>query len=158
MKRRKPLRANVEKLRAWHKRSQEQQREQQLAAMTSKGRRTATRAQRRRNDSAWRAACIEIRGELCRVPSCPRPRPVQMDHLIPRSQGGPSVVENGTPWCEFHHRAKTEHRLKIRREWLDPDQVEWLKTQGHAEWLEDGSVAGAHCRLFASIQPEGNRR
>lgn len=148
VKRSKPLRANIEQIKAWQRRSRD-------AALSSRGRRAASRSQQRRNDSAWRAACIEIRGDLCRVPGCLRPWPVQMDHLIPRAQGGPSVVANGTPWCEFHHRAKTEHQLRIHRDWLDPDQITWLEEEGHARWLEDGSVAGAHCRLFASIQPEG---
>jgi 5-methylcytosine-specific restriction endonuclease McrA len=148
VKRSKPLRVGVEKVRAWQRRSQEQQ----LAALPSKARRTALRSGRRRDDAAWREACLVVRGERCRVAGCPHPWPVQMDHLIPRAQGGPSVVENGLPLCLLHHQAKTEHRLRIRREWLDPDMTAWLEAEGHARWLLDGTVAGRHCRLFASIQ------
>lgn len=144
MKRSKSLRANIEQIKAWQRRSRD-------AALNSRGRRAASRSQQRRNDSAWRTACLEARGELCRVPGCPHPWPVQMDHLIPRAQGGPSVVENGLPLCLLHHLAKTEHRLRIRRGWLDADQVAWLEVEGHARWLLDGTVAGAHCRLFASV-------
>jgi hypothetical protein len=71
-----------------------------------------------------------------------------MDHLIPRAQGGPSVVENGLPLCRVHHSLKTAHDLLVDPAWLDPDQIQWLADQGHAEWLLDGVVVGRHRRLF----------
>lgn len=104
---------------------------------------------RRRNDAPWRQECLERRGEWCRVAGCPHPQPVQIDHLIPRSQGGPSVVENGLPLCRRHHDLKTAHDMLINPAWLDTDQVLWLADHGHAEWLLDGVVVGRHRRLFA---------
>jgi hypothetical protein len=80
--------------------------------------------------------------------------PVQMDHLIARGQGGPSIVENGTPFCRVHHQQKTDHLLLVDPGWLDPDQVRWLADEGHAEWLADGIVVGRHCRIFADGQPD----
>lgn len=75
--------------------------------------------------------------------------------MIPRSQGGPSVVENcvilGGPFgCGCHDR-KTAHTLLIQREWLTRAQVWWLEAEGHAWWLPDGTVAGRHCVLFATV-------
>jgi 5-methylcytosine-specific restriction endonuclease McrA len=112
------------------------------------------RKKRRRNDSQWHADCVEVRGDLCRVPDCPFPHPVQMDHLIPRSQGGPSIVANGTPFCRAHHQMKTDHLLLVKPEWLDADQIKWLSDEGHAEWLDDGTVAGRHCTIFDDGQPD----
>ena len=78
-----------------------------------------------------------------------------MDHVIPRSQGGPSVVENGLPLCgpfgNGCHDLKTAHRLLIEQSMLDVDQIQWLADSGHVWWLPDGSVAGRHCVLFAAL-------
>lgn len=84
-----------------------------------------------------------------------------MDHLIPRSQGGPYVPANGWPLCGpwsvtipgGHHLAKTDHRLLIRPEWLDSDMIAWLAQAGHAWWTPDGEVHGTHRRIFTSAQP-----
>lgn len=112
---------------------------------------------RRRNDSGWRAQCLEARGAWCRV--CGGTGDLQVHHVVPRSQGGPSVVENGQvvcgPWSTTSphaggcHAAFTEHRLLNRREWLDPDQVEWLAEFGWVRWDDDGEVSGRGCRSFA---------
>lgn len=139
MKRRAQLRTNPDTTRAWRQRSQQ---------------RARTRPRkRRRNDSTWHNDVIALRGNHCRA--CGRPDP-QTDHLIARSQGGPSVTANGLPLCGPFaggcHDAKTAGRLKIRREWLDPDQITWLQEAGHAWWLDDGTVAGAHCGLFAPTE------
>jgi hypothetical protein len=105
-----------------------------------------------RNDSRWRSDVMEKRGHRCRA--CGGDRDVQSDHLIPRSQGGPSIVENGTPLCgpfgRGCHDRKTAHLLLVKREWLDSDQVAWLELAGHAIWLPDGTVAGRHNVLFAA--------
>jgi hypothetical protein len=98
---------------------------------------------------------MAARGTLCR--GCGGREHVQADHLIPRSQGGPSIVANGLPLCgEFGtgkcHVRKTNHELLIKREWLDGDQLDWLKASGNAWWLPDGTVAGRHCRLFAPAE------
>jgi hypothetical protein len=114
-------------------------------------------AKRRRNDAPWRNACIALYGDCCAncyATGC------QMDHMIGRGQGGPSVVENGLPLCgpgsslsPFPggcHQAKTDGKLKIRPEWLWPDQVAWLAENGHATWHPDtGEVSGRHMKVFA---------
>ncbi|MCA1695668.1 MAG: HNH endonuclease [Actinobacteria bacterium] len=121
----------------------------QVAAELRPRRNTA----RPRNDSQWRTQCLELRGAWCRA--CGGARDVQVDHLIPRSQGGPSITQNGLILggafgCGCHDR-KTAHTLLIQRDWLDPDQIEWLAQEGHARWLEDGTVGGRHCTLFAEL-------
>lgn len=148
MKRGKPLQPNLQQIQAWQRRSQQAA----IDRLPSKAKRVAKRAARRRNDGPWRAEVLSVRGTRCR--SCDTTRYVQADHVIPRAQGGPSVLANGLPLCGGFangcHDAKTAGRLKIHHAWLDVDQIEWLHEAGHAWWLPDGSVAGPHCRLFAS--------
>lgn len=103
-------------------------------------------------NAEMRRAVIELRGAYCRV--CGKVRQLECDHIIPKGIGGsPSktCVENGWILCRDHHEAKTRHRLRIRPEWLDDDQIEWLADQGHA-WWEDGEVHGLHRRLFVPGQ------
>lgn len=117
-------------------------------------------ARRRRDDSQWRSDVMDKRGHRCRA--CGGDRDVQSDHLIPRAQGGPSIVANGLPLCgpfgRGCHDRKTAHQLKIRREWLDPDQVAWLELEGHTMWLPDGTVAGRHNVLFAAANDTEERQ
>lgn len=142
----------AEQVQAYQRRRQERAlvraapRSAQAARGLGRGRRA-----RRRNDAPWYRECVAAHGDTCVVPGCGRP--AQMDHLIARSQGGPSVVANGLPLCgDFdngHHAAKTAGVLKIRYEWLSPTHREWLSHNGHATWLPDGTVAGRHRRQFA---------
>lgn len=112
---------------------------------------------RRRNDGPWRNACIAVYGDACANCGC---RGVQMDHMVGRAQLGPSAVENGLPlcgpWAELSpfpggcHQAKTDGKLRIRREWLTPEQVAWLADNGHAVWDPvTGEVSGLHMKVFA---------
>lgn len=108
---------------------------------------------RPRSDAGWRSDVLFRRGGFCRA--CGDTRQPQADHLIPRAQGGPSIVENGLPLggpfgCGCHD-LKTAHKLLVQRDWLDPDQIEWLAEQGHVEWTESGEPVGRHARLFAPI-------
>jgi hypothetical protein len=84
-----------------------------------------------------------------------------MDHLISRAQfRHGSVVENGLPLCDPFavgspfaggcHQAKTDGKLKITPDMLDPDQVDWLEANGFARWdPETGEVSGLHMKIFA---------
>lgn len=111
-------------------------------------------AGRRRDDSQWRGDCLELRGEWCRA--CKTSQDLQCDHMIPRAQGGGSVVENGLVLCRGCHERKTKHLLLINRDWLGVDQIKWLAVEGHAAWLPDGTVGGRHCPLFAELTTRRN--
>lgn len=95
-----------------------------------------------------------LRGQYCRC--CLRSGPVQADHVMPRSQGGQSVVENGMPLCDECHRAKTEHRVLVKKSWLDADQLEYLETVGWVWWDSTGEVYGHGRKSFA--QENGERQ
>jgi hypothetical protein len=107
-----------------------------------------------RNDARWGIACRELYGTRCVV--CGDAN-TEMDHIIPRSQGGPSVLENGLPLCGAwsstvdggHHGMKTAGALKIKHEWLTPAQVEFLSKSGWVTWDENGQPVGRGWRHFA---------
>jgi 5-methylcytosine-specific restriction endonuclease McrA len=92
---------------------------------------------------------IAKRGAYCR--SCGTGQDLQADHVMPKSQGGRSVVENGTMLCRTCHQAKTEKRIKYKREWLDEDQVDWLAKTGWVSWDEDGRTRGPGYRGFENV-------
>lgn len=116
---------------------------------------------RRRNDGPWRAECLTRRGGYCRA--CgpftqfvdsngqPRGRMLEVDHIWPRSQGGPSVVENGLVLCSAHHADKTASRIVIDPAWLDPDQVAWLAAVGWVQWGSDGQPVGRGMKHFGVL-------
>jgi hypothetical protein len=158
---RSPLpRASIEQIQAWQTRSRDAAiaRQHEGHGTTSRQRRQS----RRRNDSTWRRDCLREWGNTCKIPDCPHlGDPVQVDHLIPRAHGGPSVVENGWPLCRTHHQQKTDHLLLIDPRWLTLRHRVWLRDNHYATWRHDGLVTGSRCRIFTDTAPghglyEGN--
>ena len=50
---------------------------------------------------------IEIRDQECTHPYCDEPvERCQADHVIPWSQDGPTIQENGRLLCGFHNRLR----------------------------------------------------
>lgn len=115
-------------------------------------------AKRRKNDAPWRRECEQARGLYCR--SCGDTSHLECNHVWPKSQQGPSVVENGMFLCGAFsrttpggcHPAVTEGKLKMKREWLDPDQVAWLREVGYVWWDEDGELWGRGSRRFEPVK------
>lgn len=114
------------------------------------------KSSQRPNDGPWRAACIALRGEICR--SCGDTSHIEMDHVIPKSQDptARADVENGLPLCGAFsrntpggcHPAKTAGRLQFEWDWFDADQIEYLKAKGWVEWDPDGSPRGRGMKHF----------
>jgi len=110
-----------------------------------------------KSDGPWRLECILKRGSFCRA--CGSTKHFEMDHIWPKGQGGPSVVENGLALCGAWgdcqaHALKTAGSIQIHREWLDDDQIEWLEQVGWVAWAPaDGAVTGRGWRHFAPIDP-----
>jgi 5-methylcytosine-specific restriction endonuclease McrA len=104
---------------------------------------------RRPSDGPWRDLCADRRGLRCRAEvlgGCDGA--LQCDHIWPKSQTGPSVVENGAFLCRRHHTMKTEAELRYRFEWLDQDQVEWLAKVGWVVWDAAGQPSGRGWKHF----------
>lgn len=116
-------------------------------------------------DKEWREACLLAYGPWCR--NCGyenyRGYGLQVDHLIPRGQGGENVVANGLVLCGPFvadpspfprrvpggcHLAVTDERLKRRIEWLDPEQLDYLRDQGWLRREPDGSLSGKGMNYF----------
>ena len=122
-----------------------------------KPRRTSKRQSRSEfaSDSLWREAVIEWLGERCSVPGCfAATWPVQIDHIIPRAQGGLSDLHNGWPLCVLHHDSKTAGELKIAPEWLTREHIAYLGEHGWVQWItyndEPGQPVGNGWRHFSA--------
>ena len=76
--------------------------------------------------STLRAAVVE-RDRVCVVPTCGIAHGLEIDHLIPFAQGGPTSIDNLQRLCKHHHRLKTAGKAKLTR-WETPDgpQFGWL--------------------------------
>lgn len=103
---------------------------------------------KKRNDSEWRAECIATYGNQCA--SCGTGYWIQMDHIMPRSQQGDSVVPNGLPLCRDCHERKTNSQLQIRPGWLTRQQREYLRDKAWVFWGEDGTPYGRGFRHFTN--------
>lgn len=116
-------------------------------------------AQRKYKQSQWRRKCLKVRPFVCiaaGLGGCEGR--LECDHVWPKSQGGPYVVENGVFVCAKHHKMKTDSELKYRRIWLAPDQVAWLAEMDWVRWLPNGDVAGRGWRHFEPVEVESWRR
>jgi hypothetical protein len=83
---------------------------------------TTTRVIRR----SLRQAIIE-RDRVCVVPGCGIAKGLEIDHLVPFAQGGPTSIDNLQRLCKHHHRLKTAgHATLTRRETADGPQFGWL--------------------------------
>lgn len=71
---------------------------------------------------------LTIRDSSCRGPFCDAPIR-QHDHIIPRSQGGPTSIENGQDACA-HCNQKEEHLRTVRRTGQPGHRVEWVSHAG----------------------------
>lgn len=157
MERRKPLKADPAKMKAWQARgakkyADRQRNQPQRPGLARSGRGRSSK--KKRNDSGWRREVMALHGEVCA--SCGDASHVQADHLWPRGQGGPSHPLNGLPLCgEFSrntpggcHPKKTAGTMLIRPEWLLPEQVVWLAEVGWVAWDADGQPYGRGWRHF----------
>lgn len=106
-----------------------------------------------RDMAAWRTAVLERRTSRCQLAGVGCAGPVEIHHLILRSQGGVEDVENGLVVCRGHHQTGTDsihsRRRRIRRGELDPDQIAYLAAHGWAYWAADGFVSGRGWSWFA---------
>lgn len=56
---------------------------------------------------------LEARDPVCVVPGCDIATDLEIDHIIPFAEGGPTTLENLARICTFHHVAKTHHGWRL---------------------------------------------
>jgi hypothetical protein len=115
----------------------------------------------RARQAEWRRACEQVRLVECCARYAAAERDVgpcegrlECDHIRPKSQRGPYIVENGGFLCWRHHEMKTNSQLQWRFEWLGQDQINWLAAVGWVAWDHDtGEPEGLGWRHFKPLRP-----
>jgi hypothetical protein len=72
---------------------------------------------------------LESRDQACVVPGCDERESLEIDHIIPLAEGGPTGLDNLARLCRYHHAMKTH------RGWLlagRPGAWRWFKRDRHA--------------------------
>ncbi|MFM7617787.1 MAG: DUF222 domain-containing protein [Actinomycetes bacterium] len=70
---------------------------------------------------------LAARDRVCVVPGCGIAKGLEIDHLVPLAQGGPTSIGNLQRLCPWHHREKTAGRATLARwETDDGPQFGWL--------------------------------
>ena len=67
------------------------------------------------------------RDRSCAVPGCEVGERLEIDHIVPFAEGGPTSLENLARLCSFHHYLKTHRGYRLegepgRRRWRAPDE------------------------------------
>lgn len=75
-----------------------------------------------------RRAILE-RDQCCVVPACGHREDLEIDHIDPFGQGGPTRLDNLCRLCRWHHYLKTHQRHRIERHggawrWITPGDTE----------------------------------
>lgn len=150
---RSPLNSNPAKTRAWQERGAKSYADRQRAQPRPR----AKRSKPARNDSPWRADVIARKGSRC--VACGLYGYVEIDHIWPRGQGGPSHVLNGLPLCGSYgcdaHGKKTNSTLKIEWAWLDDEQRVWLAENQWVAWDAEGQPYGRGWKHFGPRRVRG---
>jgi len=62
---------------------------------------------------------LQARDQTCVVPRCGATKYLEIDHLVPFIDGGPTTISNLARLCSFHHGQKTNEGYTL---WLDQDK------------------------------------
>ena len=92
--------------------------------------------------SNLREALVE-RDRLCVVPGCGISKGLEIDHLVPFAQGGPTSIDNLQRLCKHHHRLKTTGRATLTRwETADGPRFGWLARTAEGSEPPPAGVGG----------------
>lgn len=56
---------------------------------------------------------LEARDPTCVVPGCDVRTDLEIDHIVPFAEGGPTRLDNLARLCRYHHSAKTHHGWRL---------------------------------------------
>lgn len=78
---------------------------------------------------------VKLRDGRC--VNCCSPFYLEVHHIVPRSQGGEDLVENGITFCGFCHVPlfhDKSYKYKVKKSWLDESQINYIIKKKGAEW------------------------
>lgn len=84
-----------------------------LKAFVTKGSDVTAVAHVGRTIPARVRTALEARDPTCVVPGCDIRLGLEIDHIVPFAEGGPSTLVNLARLCSFHHYLKTYHRYRL---------------------------------------------
>ena len=61
------------------------------------------------------------RDRTCVVPGCGATQGLEIDHVVPFAEGGPTELDNLALLCYYHHQIKTYEHWVLTRTGMDPD-------------------------------------
>lgn len=98
-----------------------------LAAVITKGKDVKAVAHLGRTIPARLRTALQARDSECVVPGCHNRHRLEIDHVEPFAEGGPTSLDNLVRMCRPHHHMKTHlgFRLKGRPgdwKWIAPDE------------------------------------
>jgi hypothetical protein len=80
-----------------------------LKVLVTKGVDVVAVAHSRRSIPAHVRSALEARDPKCVIPGCSERKGLEIDHLVPFAEGGPTSLANLARACHFHHYLKTHH-------------------------------------------------
>lgn len=71
---------------------------------------------------------LEARDQTCVVPECDEREGLEIDHIVPMAEGGPTKLDNLARLCRWHHSLKTHRGWRLaaapgRWEWFRPKRA-----------------------------------
>jgi len=67
---------------------------------------------------------LEARDTACVVPGCDASEGLEIDHIVPLAEGGPTSIENLARLCRWHHSLKTHRGWRLAGK---PGEWRWFK-------------------------------
>ena len=67
---------------------------------------------------------VEERDRVCQVPTCDVTLGLEIDHIKPFAEGGPTTFENLVRLCKRHHLQKTHDGYRLVK--IEPHEMEEL--------------------------------
>lgn len=80
---------------------------------------------------------LEARDPTCVVPGCGTRHGLEIDHIIPFAEGGPTRLENLARLCRWHHAQKTHHGWRLGG---SPGAWTWAKARARTTPAAAGNL------------------
>jgi hypothetical protein len=84
-----------------------------LSAVVTKGADVGEIAHLGRTIPSRLRTALEERDPTCVVPGCSERQCLEIDHIVPFAEGGPTCLDNLARLCRWHHRLKTHDGYKL---------------------------------------------